>query len=43
MKISQTTVVSTVIGVILAGLAMRFGRNVPGLKDARMGFDGRAV
>ena len=43
MKLNQNVIVSTAIGVLLAGLAMRFGRNVPGLKDARLGFDGRAV
>ena len=42
MKINQSAVVSTVLGVLLAGLALRYMGNLPVLKDARLGFDGNA-
>ena len=42
MKINQSAVASTVIGVLIAGLVLRFGGNLPGIRDARFGFDGRA-
>lgn len=34
------TVVLVAVGVILAGLAMRYGRDFPILSDAVNGFDG---
>ena len=36
----KKAVVSTVIGVVLAGLILRFSGNVPILEDASRGFDG---
>lgn len=43
MKINQSAVVSAAIGVLLAGLVLRFGGNLPGIKEARFGFDGRSA
>ena len=42
MKINQSAVVSTVIGVLIAGLALRYAGNLPVIRDARLGYDGRA-
>ena len=43
MKLNQSYIVSTAIGVLIAGLVLRFGGNMPGIRDARLGFDGRSA
>lgn len=40
MKFDQNSVISTAIGVLAVGLVMYFGRELPLLKQARMGFGG---
>ena len=43
MKIQTSAVVASAIGVIVAGLALYFAGDIPGLKEARRGFDGRTT
>ena len=43
MKINQSYVISAAVGVLIAGLVLRFGGNIPGIRDARLGFDGRSA
>ena len=42
MKINTTTVLSAALGVLIAGAALYFAGDLPGIKEARRGFDGRS-
>ena len=41
MKIQTSAVIASMLGVLVAGLALHFAGDLPGLKEARRGFDGR--
>ncbi|MHA7873679.1 MAG: hypothetical protein ACX939_15120 [Hyphococcus sp.] len=43
MKSQLKTIAMTAAGVLVAGFLMYSFRNAPGLKEARLGFDGRAA
>lgn len=40
MKPNASTIISVVIGVVAAGLLLRFGGKLPIIEDASRGFDG---
>jgi hypothetical protein len=42
MNSTAKSVLVTALGVIVAGLAMYYGGNLPLISDARKAFDGRA-